>query len=282
MTRYIPTRVEILEARTLLSSSPKITRNIVYRDVSEDRETLDVYRPANASSDEKLPVIVAIHGGGWAKFSKADYGQKVSQFTRSGFIVVAPNYRLSRPDRPSWPLNFQDVRDAVRWVRIHADEIGADPKRIAAMGESAGGHLAELLGTYSDQTSASETSARVQAVVSFYGPSDLPSLYPQSPTAASRLREFLGGTPKQIPARYEDASPIDHVSPDDPPMLMIHGSADTIVPASQSIELAKRLRAEGVPSTLIILPGEPHGFGLRAGGRNLTRQIGTFLHQAMG
>ena len=96
------------------------------------------------------PVIVAIHGGGWRRFNKQEYGPRVaSAFVPNGYVVVAPNYLLSARNRPSWPINFQDVQSAVLWVKANASRYGIDPTRVVAMGESAGANLANLLGTES-------------------------------------------------------------------------------------------------------------------------------------
>ena len=299
-----------LDRRTLLAASltqaasvamgksreARIERDVIYRDVPGDREALDIYRPRGPAPEGGRPVILAIHGGGWARYNKAQYGPAVAPLTRKGFLVIVPNYRLSKPGEPSWPTNFEGIRDAVRWVRLHAKDLGADPDRIAAMGESAGGHLAELLGTYPDEpvnpdgppwdsdarNSVDAISARVEAVVSFYGPSDLADLDARSPLASGRIRRFLGASPDRAPGRYEAASPINHVTPDDPPMLLIHGSADTLVSPSQSVAMKRKLNSEGVPARLVIVPGAPHGFGLHTSGRDLGRLIARFLQRSMG
>ncbi|MDB5349831.1 MAG: esterase/lipase [Planctomycetota bacterium] len=270
----------------------RVEKNVTYRDVAGDRQKLDVYLPAGPAPAGGRPVIVAIHGGGWRKFSKEEYEPIVAPFAKLGYIVVAPNYRLSAPRSPSWPTNFEDVRDSVRWVRSHATELGADPNRIAAMGESAGGHLAALLGTYPDgavnpdgpavgTSSAQVVSARVQAVVDFYGPTDLSALDARSAGASGPIRQFLGASPEQAPGRYASASPSSHVAATDPPFLIVHGSRDWLVNVSQSTGLADKLSSVGVPNRLEIIPGASHGFGLMVGGRNLLDEIDAFLSASM-
>ncbi len=132
-------------------------------------------------------MVIAIHGGGWRRFSKDDFGPTVAPLAKLGYIVAVPNYRLSSPGSPSWPANLIEVRSAVSWVRANAASLGVDPSRIAALGESAGGHLAALLGT--DPGSA---DSRVQAVVDFYGPTDLSTLEARSPDAGVAIRQYLG------------------------------------------------------------------------------------------
>lgn len=270
------------EIRSL--ASVRVERDVAYRDVPGDHQTLDLLIPSGPAPAGGWPVVVAIHGGGWRKYFKEQYEPTVAPLVDRGFLVVAPNYRLSKPGAPTWPVNFEEVRDAVRWVRDHASEIGADPDRIAAMGASAGGHLAALLGTDAEgppDESASATSARVQAVVDFYGPTDLAALDATSPDARLPIRQYLGVKPSLDPARAAAASPLAHVTPGDPPFLIVQGTADGLVRPSQSRALASRLSAAGVANRLVLVPGAEHGFGLRVGGRDLLAPIVTFLRGAM-
>jgi acetyl esterase/lipase len=261
--------------------SAEVHRDIVYRSVAGNVQTLDVLSPDGPRPAGGRPVILAIHGGGWRKGSNRSYERIVAPLVNRGFIVVAPNYRLSRAGSPSWPIVLDELRDAVRWTRTHANEIGADPSRIAAMGESAGGHLAAILGTY-PEPSGTAVSSRVQAVVDFYGPTDLAALDATSRKARLPIRQFLGGPPSTIPSSYADASPIRHVSPDDPPTLIVQGSADDLVLPSQSVGLARALGHAGVTNQLVIVRGVGHGFSLNAGGLDLARIVAGFLTSAMG
>jgi acetyl esterase/lipase len=171
-------------------------------------------------------------------------------------VVVAPNYELSAPYRSSWPVNLQDVQAALAWVGSHASAFALDSSRIAAIGESAGANLAALLGTQLAPSSAAMGgSAQIDAVVGFSTPTDLRALYAESPWARRAVAQFLGGTPRQVPANYIAASPIDHVSQGDPPMLLVHGEQDPMVPVSQSRAMASALSAAGVRNQLILVPG---------------------------
>jgi acetyl esterase/lipase len=238
---------------------------------------LDVYLPRGTAPGGGWPVVLAIHGGGWRKFSKEGYGRDMARaLTAEGFAVVAPNYALAAPGRPTWPLNFQQLQDAVRWVRAQAPAFGFDPGRVAAMGESAGGHLAALLGTYPD--AAGLPPARVDAVVDFYGPVDLPRLPTDSPTADIAARQFLGTTFDADPARYRAASPVQWVDPHSAPMLILQGTADRLVPVSQSESLADALGRAGVARQLVIVPGGLHGFRFASGGMNLLPTVVGFLN----
>jgi acetyl esterase/lipase len=201
-------------------------------------------------------VLIAIHGGGWRRYSKAGYGSRIAgAFVSHGYVVVAPDYQLSAPRRPSWPVNLEELQAVVGWVRTQAGELGIDPARVAAIGESAGANLAALLGTDPGPAGPGGVSTRVDAVIAFSTPTDLRALYAESPGAAGAVAQFLGGRPQRVPANYAAASPIDYVAPGDPPMLLVHGRSDPLVPLSQSQAMAAALTAAGVRNQLIVVPG---------------------------
>ena len=254
------------------ASSPLLVRNIVYTMRGGQAESLDVYLPRGTAPAGGWPVVVAIHGGGWWRFDKTEYADKVAgPLLAAGFAVVAPDYALSAPGRPTWPLAYNDVSDAVAWVRGPGAQLGLDPARIAAMGESAGAQLALLLGTETDP------ATRVEAVVDFFGPTDLTAMVNEGTGGASAVVQFLGSGPAQDPAAYAAASPVDRVTSTSAPVLILQGTADTIVPPSQSEELAAAYTAAGASDRLILIPGATHGFGLRVGGRDLVPDVVDFL-----
>ena len=126
----------------------------------------------------------------------------VVRLAQRGLVVVAIDYRLARPGSPSWPAAVDDLREAVRWLRRHSAAYGVDPERIAVIGQSSGGHLAALLGTFPAVDGPDGVSSRVQAVVSFYGPTDLNSLMQFRHLAHEPARTFLGEEPSGLnPAR---------------------------------------------------------------------------------
>ena len=272
-------RAEGPRPETELPAGVSVRRDLVYRR-GERAARLDLYVAAAPAPRGGRPAVVAIHGGGWRGGSKSDYGPQFARLAAHGYVVAAVDYRLSRPGEPSWPANFEDVREAVRWLRRHAAEYGVDPNRIAALGASAGGHLAALLGTVPDAAPEGPDSARVGAVIDFYGPSDLTALDAESPRAGKSLGLFLGGRPDECPERYEAASPARHVSAGDPPMLLFHGADDRLVPPDQSRRLAEALRQAGVAHRLIVVPGARHGFGLATEDRDFLPEILAFLESA--
>jgi acetyl esterase/lipase len=230
-------------------------RNIAYPTVDGQSELLDVYVPKAPAPVGGYPVIVAIHGGGWRRFSKNDYGRRVAaSFVPEGYEVVAPNYELSARGKPTWPINFEDVQAAVRWVR-GAGALDINPDEIVAMGESAGANLAALLGVYSTEHDGDSVSSAVDAVVAVSTPTDLTSLYTESPLAGHAAAQFLGGAPDQVAAEYIAASPIDQISAGDPPMFLVHGRQDPLIPVSQSESMAAALTAAGVRNKLVLVNG---------------------------
>jgi acetyl esterase/lipase len=281
--------VEIARGSRPSARGGAVIADIVYENVGGRQEKLDLYLPGGTPPGRGWPVLFAIHGGGWRRFDKTQYGSQVAPwFTREGVAVVAMNYQLSAPGASSWPANFEDVRNAVRWARVHAGQFGLDPNRFAAIGESAGGHLAALLGTNPDGpvTSGGDpaagdvfgpVSARVQAVVDFYGPTNLAALDGESPAAAPAIEQFLGGKPAQVPRSYADASPVTHVTAGSPPMLILQGTADTLVTPDQPRSLSTALTDAGVGNRVITVPGAPHGFEFQPSGRKSLPGILDFL-----
>ena len=227
--------------------------------------------PADARSS--LP-FMEVAGG---DTTRTAYGSRTATaFVRDGYVVVAPNYVLSAPGKPTWPENFEDVQAAVRWVRTSSGALGINPNEIVAMGESAGANLAALLGTYSTQSPGDGVSSAVDAVVASSTPTDLTTLYSESPLAGLATAQFLGGSPAEVPASYIAASPIDHVSPGDPPMLLIHGRQDPLIPVSQSEQMRAALTAAGVRNELILVNGE-HDLNFPPNYSNLIRDVLQFL-----
>ena len=239
--------------------------NVPYPTPAGPSESLNVYLPPGPAPPGGRPVLIAIHGGGWRRLDKAGYGDRIaSAFVPLGYVVVAPNYMLSAPGRPSWPVNLDDVRSVVAWVRTNADALGINPNEVAAIGESAGANLAALLGTDPGPPGSGGVSTQVEAVIAFSTPTNLSVLDAQSPLAGLAAAQFLGGSPQQVPASYAAASPIDHVAPGDPPMLLVHGLEDPLIPVSQSETMAAALTAAGCPESAHPGPGRPRSGFSRA------------------
>lgn len=257
---------------------PEIRKEIVYRRVGETVLKLDLIQPAGQPADpkvsERYPAIVFVHGGGWYTGNREQYHNEMRVAAEHGYVAVTVTYRLtSPPGGPGinrFPAQISDIRAALRWLRAHAEEYQVDPNRIGIKGASAGGHLSLLAGVLdesqipdsSDEPQEhKDQSSRVQAVVNYYGPTDLPELYAAATKAGPMLEQLLGGTPVTVPELFHLASPVAHLSPDDAPVLTIHGGRDRVVPESQARRLDEKARDAGVSHELLILPDQAHGFG---------------------
>jgi acetyl esterase/lipase len=261
-------------------STPSWTesQNISFPTVNGQSELLDVYMPDSPAPIGGYPVMVAIHGGGWRSSDKSNFGLRTALgFTPHGYAVVAPDYELSASGHPTWPANLEDVQAAVRWVRNNAGSMNFNPNEIVAEGESAGANLAALVGVYSPRSRDDGVSSAVAAVVAVSTPANLTALYHEKRYAGTAAAEFLGGSPRQVAANYIAASPIDHVAPDDPPMLLIHGRQDPVIPLSQSEHMQATLTAAGVRNELLVVNGG-HGLDFPAHYSNLIADVLEFLY----
>jgi len=243
-----------------------VLRDRVYRWTASGKAKLDVYLPpervAQAGGSRLRPGVLAIHGGSWIGGSKSEYGPQLARWVRQGHVVFAADYRLARPGEPSWPEALEDVREAIRWIRRHADENHVDPNRLVAFGSGSGAQLAMLLGTFPPDQEPGGSSSRVQAVVSLYGPSDLADLLTGRNLSNDPAWQLMGRDAPDWLARARAASPLGHVSGDDSSTLLAHGSDDRWVPLGQSLRMAESLSHAGVLNQLIVVPGARHGFEL--------------------
>jgi len=219
---------------------------------------LDLYVPAGLEGP--VPVVVYVHGGGWQRGSRRDPPPLLDadfydQIAAQGLAVAAVDYRLSGEAR--FPAPLEDVRAAVGWVRDHGAEHGLDPGRVFLWGDSAGGHLALL---------AALTGSAVRAVVAWFAVTDLVGMpfdlaeaggIPD-PGPDSREARLLGAPAASVPDLARQASPVAHARADAPPVLLMHGTADDLVPAAQSIRLAEALRRTGTRVELELVPGASH------------------------
>jgi acetyl esterase/lipase len=240
------------------------TAGITYKDTPSGPLLLDAYRPAGAGSH---PLVVMIHGGGWARGGRFEMGltKWAAYLAAAGLAVVSIDYRLA--PQTTYPDSFQDCLDAVDWAVANADALGADPTRIGLWGDSAGGHLVLLLAT--SQTNPAyrgprmrTDAARLRAVASLYPPTDLRALdrAEQRAGIARIVRDFVGSEPDDAPQRWLDASPIEQVHAALPPIFILQGTRDLLVPASQATRFAERLAAAGAQHRLEIVEGGLHGF----------------------
>ena len=239
-----------------------VTRiDVPYTKVNGTELKLDMILPKGKGPH---PAVMVIHGGAWRGGNKKDCMFIMPDFARRGYAAISPQYRFC--PKETFPAQVEDVKAAVRWVKAHAGEYEIDPERIGAIGFSAGGHLAMMLGLTSPsdglegEAAAGGPDSRVKAVVNYFGPTDLAA--DDLPDVSKPLvRDFLGGTPKEKPELAAKASPLTFVSKDDAPVLTFQGTRDPLVPPTQAIKLAEKMTAAGVPGRVELLIGAQHGWG---------------------
>ncbi len=202
------------------------------------------------------PTVVIIHGGAWQGGKPQDNAQFSRYLAAQGYTVAAITYRFA-PAHP-FPAQIEDVNTAIAFLRNHAVEYEIDVNRMAVMGRSAGAHLA-MLAAYAPD------AMPFKAVVNYYGPVDLPGGYRDLPNpdpidTRKMLTALMGGTPDQLPAQYQQASPITLVRPNLPPTLLVYGDRDHIVQAKFGRTMAERLQALGNSSIFLGIPWAEHAF----------------------
>lgn len=241
----------------------EIRRGLTYATVEGRELKLDLYRPAGDS--RTLPVIVWIYGGGWITGDRSPC--IIARYAQRGYAIASIDYRLANEAR--WPAQIHDCKSAVRWLRANAAGLGIDPTRIAAWGGSAGGHLALMLGTAQDPAlePAGEGDSRVTAALAFFPATDLLML-DVDPDHDGRIGvamvALLGGLPSLKRELAYGAGPINHLDRSDPPMLLIHGDADDVIPLDQSRRFVKAATSVGAPAEVVYLEGVGHGNGIFA------------------
>jgi acetyl esterase/lipase len=242
----------------------RVTRDIEYARVGDISLKLDLYVPANSKSP---PLVVWVHGGAWRGGSRAN--PSVLPLTGGGWAIASLDYRLS-PVAP-FPAQVYDIKGAIRYLRATADEHGIDANRIAVAGGSAGGHLAALVGVTNGVKELEgeigdyrDRSSDVQAIVVFYGASNLTRILAQSTPHGLEIRTpalelLFGGPPESKQNLARLASPVFHVDKRDPPLLWFHGDQDPQMPINQAHELIGAYKKQGLPATLEVVYGGGHG-----------------------
>ena len=257
-TAYEPPRFEL----------DRIVEDIVYSTSDWPQELRgDLYLPARR---DKLPVVLTIHGGGWANRSRDDMADISRKLTRHGFAVFNINYRFA--PRYTYPAQLHDVQQAFRWIAANANRYRLDPERINTWGYSSGAHLAALAGARNDVAGL----PRVRAVVAGGIPSDLRK-YSDSPI----VMRFMGDDRDAMPERYAEASPAFHVSPQHPPVFLYHGKLDLLVTPDQATDYFDALQSAGVDAELYLHDWRGHMTMFLFGGDAEARAINFLVGKNM-
>jgi len=247
--------------------------HIAYSDEGGKRTTLDVWKRPDLPADAEAPVLVQVHGGAWVLGDKEGQAYPLMvHLAERGWVCVSVTYRLS--PRATWPDHIVDVKRALAWVKDNIADHGGDPDWVAITGGSAGGHLCALAAlTPNDpqfQPGFEDADTSVRAAVPFYGVYDWTN---RDGTGRADLAPLLAERVIKKPLEeardvWEQASPMTHVGPDAPPMMLLHGTNDSLVPVGQARAMVDLLRgASRNPVVYVELPGAQHAFDVFAGNR---------------
>lgn len=243
--------------------------NITYAVIGEKALRLHLLLPKNVS--KPCPLILYIKGSGWGKNhpqKSLEFIPQLVEFAKSGYVVASVEHRTSHEVK--FPGQLHDVKAAVRFLRANAMKFNINPEKVGAWGSSSGGHLAALLGTsgglakLEGKEGNQDRSSRVQAVVDWYGPTDLLQMGKfsskvdfDSPNSAESF--MIGGALQQNKEKVKMANPITYITPDDPPFLIMHGDKDQRVPFNQSVLLFNALKKANLDVTMYKIKGAGHG-----------------------
>jgi acetyl esterase/lipase len=286
-TKVLLVAIGLLFVFTCAAQTPKVPeyKELIYAAVDGKDLALDLYMPTEV---QRPLLIVWVHGGAWRLGTKA---QVPMQFTEHGYATASLNFRLSTEAR--FPAQVHDIKAAIRFLRAKADQYGYRADRIAIAGNSSGGHLAALVGVTNGNRDLEGTvgnylkeSSDVQAIVDYYGASNLTTILLQSTPFGLNMRKpalelLLGAQPEEAKALAELASPVMHVGPGDPPLMLLHGDQDPQMPINQAHELQGAYEKAGLDVTFDVVHGAAHGGDQFVAPEHLKRVL-AFLERTIG
>jgi acetyl esterase/lipase len=239
---------------------------------ADPMQKMDVYLPAGRTT-ANTKAFILIHGGAWVSGDKADMNDAIAslKIQLPDFALFNINYRLaSLPGTNLWPTQLDDVNTAFTFIAGKSDEYKFNSNKIAIGGASAGAHLA-LLKAYK------QNSGNIKAVVDMFGPTDMTDLFIKNSSYQPLLTIFMGGNPASNPAVYTNASPLFAVSASTVPTIILHGTADAVVPITESDSLNNRLTTAGVLHQYEKYSMEGHGFWSAPNTADAFAKISAFL-----
>ncbi len=246
------------------STRSTIVPDLEYARVGEHTLKLDLHIPSGRA---RAPLIVWSHGGAWRSGSKSS--MPLGKLVEDGYAIASVDYRLSTEAK--FPAQVHDIKAAIRFLRAQGSEWKLPTKKIVIAGDSAGAHLAALVGVSNGNTELEGTvgdglkqSSDVQGIISFYGAANLTTILKQSTPHGLSVRVpaldlLLGDQPTNVPALARLASPIFHVDAHDPPLLLLHGDQDPQMPINQSLELLGAYQKVKAPVQFEVVHGAAHG-----------------------
>jgi acetyl esterase/lipase len=273
-----------LSIPTFAADAMRNLLDIPYATVDGKPLALDLHLPAGSRPAQ---LVVYLHGGAWQNGNKTQYP---AFLVEKGFAVASLDFR-STNDAP-FPANVHDIKAGIRFLRAKAREYGYRAERIGLIGASSGGHLAALVGVTNgnselegDVGAFHGQSSDVNAIVSYFGASNLTTILAQSTPAglevrAPALQKLFGGTPDQKQPVARLASPVFHVDRRDPPLMLLHGDQDAQMPINQLHELDGAYAAAGLRADTLVLHGVGHDAGPFFQGAPVDRVV-SFLKRAL-
>lgn len=270
-----------LRGRVNIPEGVKLDQGVIYGCAGGRDLKADTFSPKETPLEPR-PAIVSLHGGGWQ-------GGEPSQFyfhsaylaAKYGFFGMCVDYRLS--GEAKFPAALQDAKCAVRWLRAHAKELNIDPDRIAIIGGSAGGHLSSMVATtagvqeYEGNGGNAGFPSHVNLAILINGEFDMWDLVKKK-SLTEPMRIFMGGTPEEVPERYDELSSVRRIHKGVPPTLLLHGTEDRCVSYEQSVAFCSRSKECGVHSEIELYEGKPHAWFNREPNRTIVlRRIERFL-----
>ncbi len=229
----------------------EVKKKIVYSKVGERQLLLDAYVP---KQDGTYPAVLVVHGGAWRSGNRGQLGGYARTLAQMGMVCFAIDYRLA--PKHKWPAQIDDCRSAIKWIRKHAGEYKANPKRLGAIGYSAGGHLVSLLATSGEAPSEKNgnVDTRLQAVAAGGAPAEFRT-FPDKGKWADFL---MGGDLDSVPEKFKSASPAVFIDRNDPPVFFYNGTKDRLVPLYWTKPFFEALKKAGVKAEMHTIEGAGH------------------------